>query len=212
MREHGAVEAYKAEVAYFDRPIEEYDFELCHEPAWTGIRKKRKFGGEKVEQESGNPAMFPNILFAPHGTQIVIHLRMPIDDTHTYIFWFEFTPTKDGSAVEQTDDEIPVSYVPHPLRPDGEYDLTTFPKQDQMAWETQGPIVDRESELLGATDRGITMFRKLLRENIERVERGEDPDGVIRDPAINECISFNVSSGQATMRRRLEAEKAVKPR
>jgi 5,5'-dehydrodivanillate O-demethylase len=203
MKAHGAEETYKAEVAYFSRPLERFDFELRREPAWIGFMKKRIFADESVEQESGNPAIFPNVLFAPHGKQVVIHWRTPVDDTHTNITWLEFTPAEDGSEVEQRDDEIPVRYVPHPKRPDGEYDLTTFETQDQMAWETQGAIVDRETELLGTSDRGIIMFRKLLREQIERVQRGEEPEGLIRDPAVNTGISFNVSTGQRTMRQRL---------
>ena len=35
-------------------------------------------------------------------------------------------------------------------------------------------------------DKGILLYRKLLLENLEKVERGEDPMGVIRDPAVNE--------------------------
>lgn len=203
MKAHGAEENYKAEVAYFSRPLERFDFELRREPAWIGLMKKRVFADESVEQESGNPAIFPNVLFAPHGKQVVIHWRTPVDDTHTNITWLEFTPSADGSEVEQRDDEIPVRYVPHPKQPDGEYDLTTFETQDQMAWETQGPLVDRETELLGTTDRGIIMFRKLLREQIERVQHGEEPEGLIRDPAVNTGISFSVSTGQRTMRQRL---------
>jgi 5,5'-dehydrodivanillate O-demethylase len=163
------------------------------------------FADLTVEQESGNPAIFPNVLVAPHGKQIVIHWRTPVDDEHTNIFWLEFTPTEDGREVEQRDDEIPVRYVPHPKRPDGDYDLTTFEYQDQMAWETQGAIVDRETELLGTTDRGIIAFRKLLREQIEKVQRGEEPDGLIRDPALNERISFNISTSQGTLRRMMES-------
>jgi hypothetical protein len=54
--------------------------------------------------------------------------------------------------------------------------------QDHMAWETQGPIVDRSVERLATTDRGIVMYRELLKREIERVQMGMDPKGVIRDP------------------------------
>ena len=49
-------------------------------------------------------------------------------------------------------------------------------------WETQGAIPDRSVERLATSDRGVVLFRDLLRENIEKVQRGEDPMGVIRDP------------------------------
>jgi 5,5'-dehydrodivanillate O-demethylase len=61
-----------------------------------------------------------------------------------------------------------------------------------MAWETQGPITDRRREHLGASDRGIVMFRKLLKEQIEIVRSGGDPMGVIRDPAKNKIIEIDV--------------------
>jgi hypothetical protein len=54
--------------------------------------------------------------------------------------------------------------------------------QDHMAWETQGPIVDRSVERLGTTDRGIVMLREMFFREIERMRQGHDPLGVIRDP------------------------------
>jgi 5,5'-dehydrodivanillate O-demethylase len=57
--------------------------------------------------------------------------------------------------------------------------------QDMMAWITQGPIANRTDERLGVTDQGVILLRKLLDEQIERVERGEDPLGIVRDPNKN---------------------------
>ena len=73
---------------------------------------------------------------------------------------------------------------------DGEYDLTGFYGQDRMAWETQGAIYDRSQEHLGATDRGIILFRQLLAEQITVVERGGEPLALVRDPAKNQIIEF----------------------
>ena len=196
-----------AEGAYYYRPIESYDFELCHEPTWAGVRKIRVFGGDRPEREVGHPAIFPNILLNPQGKRIATHWRVPMDDEHTYIIWCEFTPTADGRNAAQRDEDIPVTYVPDGLKENGERDLTSFQTQDQMAWETQGPIFDRTTELLGRSDRGIVMFRNLLRQQIEAVRAGKDPAGVIRDPKLNEIISFTLSKGQAQMARELEAAK-----
>lgn len=49
-------------------------------------------------------------------------------------------------------------------------------------WETQGVIPDRTKERLGTSDRGLLLLRQAMFENIEKVKRGEDPLGVIRDP------------------------------
>ena len=78
--------------------------------------------------------------------------------------------------------------------------------QDMIAWVAQGPISDRPSEHLGAGDKGVIMYHKMLLDNVKAVERGEDPIGTIRDPAENEpCVdirrgrdgwkSFQVSGG-----------------
>ena len=52
-------------------------------------------------------------------------------------------------------------------------------------WYTQGPTADRTKEKLGTSDKGIILFRKQLVENLEKIERGEDPMNVFRDPAKN---------------------------
>jgi 5,5'-dehydrodivanillate O-demethylase len=189
---------------YFYRPIQKYDFELCQEPAWAGVRKIRFYGGDKPEKEVGHPAIFPNILLAPQGTELTLHWRVPIDDEHTYIVWSEFTATDDGSDVEQRDADIPVGYIDSWRRPDGSVDLSSFSCQDQMAWETQGKVFDRSRELLGVSDRGLVMWR--------RVQNGLDPVGVVRDPSLNEVIRFTLSAGQRAhtkeVRRQLEQSPA----
>jgi 5,5'-dehydrodivanillate O-demethylase len=53
-----------------------------------------------------------------------------------------------------------------------------------MAWVTQGATPDRTDEHLGKGDTGVILLRKMTFENIDRVARGEDPIGVIRDPDL----------------------------
>lgn len=60
--------------------------------------------------------------------------------------------------------------------------------QDHMAWETQGPIADRTRERLTTSDRGIVMLREMMKREIERVQKGLDPKGVIRDASENTMI------------------------
>jgi len=60
--------------------------------------------------------------------------------------------------------------------------------QDIIAWVGQGAIADRTKEHLGASDRGISMIRKQLFADMEAVQRGEDPKGLIRDPARNRNV------------------------
>ena len=56
-----------------------------------------------------------------------------------------------------------------------------------IGWIEQGAISDRTREHLASSDVGVIMYRKMLNEQMERVERGEEPTvGVVRDTAENE--------------------------
>jgi 5,5'-dehydrodivanillate O-demethylase oxygenase subunit len=172
---------------YYRRPIEKLEFSYCE---W-GIDKVIVYGGDVPEREVRPPLIFPNILRIPNGPMEVMHWRVPIDDVSTRIVFVAFTPWRDGSVRTPEDAEIPYTYLPPMKTAEGEYDLKTFFSQDQMAQESQGAIYDRTNENLGVSDRGIVLFRKMLAEQIERVERGEDPSvAVVRDPERNGMIDF----------------------
>ena len=59
-----------------------------------------------------------------------------------------------------------------------------------MAWAGQGRIADRTLENLGASDRGIALLRRQLFNDIEAVQAGRDPKGVLRDPACNRQVAL----------------------
>jgi hypothetical protein len=46
------------------------------------------------------------------------------------------------------------------------------------------------TEHLAPSDRGVTMFRAMLREAMTTVEQGRDPMNVIRDPKENRLVQF----------------------
>ena len=64
--------------------------------------------------------------------------------------------------------------------------------QDHMAWETQGVIADRSQERLATSDHGILLLREIMKREIEKVQRGLDPKGIIRDPAQDTMIDTNL--------------------
>jgi 5,5'-dehydrodivanillate O-demethylase len=72
----------------------------------------------------------------------------------------------------------------------GEFILDNIDGQDMMAWITQGTIADRTRENLGASDKGVAMYRRALKRELEKVEHGIDPIGVLRDPARNTRIDL----------------------
>ena len=46
--------------------------------------------------------------------------------------------------------------------------------------ESQGLIADRTREILGTSDQGVVMFRRMLTDAIDAVACGEDPPGIVR--------------------------------
>jgi hypothetical protein len=52
---------------------------------------------------------------------------------------------------------------------------------DWDAWTSQGPIHHHSRENLATSDRGITLYRRLVRDGIRAVARGEDPQGLLRE-------------------------------
>ena len=52
---------------------------------------------------------------------------------------------------------------------------------DYEAQVSQRPIAIHGLEHLGATDRGISMFRRQIRRGIRAVKAGDDPAGLCRD-------------------------------
>lgn len=184
-----------SEGTYYNRPIEGLNFELVEEPNWVGVRKQRVFGGDNPEEEIGHPVIFPYILMSPQREHIIMHMRLPVDDTHTQIIRYQFTPNDHGEAEAQPD-VVPMVKVGPFKNEEGIYHMNTFACQDAMAWETQGPVTDRERENLRTADAGIALFRRLLRDQIKRVQDGQDPKGLVRDPALNEMIHIDLSTGQ----------------
>jgi 5,5'-dehydrodivanillate O-demethylase len=172
---------------YFYRPFEEYGFQ----PFEFGLIKTWRYAGDGrlgPEVGGGNPLIFPNILRQQSGPWHNMHWRVPIDDDHTNIIVMNFSRNSDGHPEEQP--EFPaVEFTPETL-PDGSYRMDSFFGQDKMAWETQGRVMDRTQERLGASDYGIALTRKMLLEQVRVVQEGGDPMGLIRDPERNRVIEL----------------------
>ena len=59
---------------------------------------------------------------------------------------------------------------------------------DLEAQEGQRPIAIHALENLAHSDTGVVMLRRLLREQLQRIEQGLDPINVMRDPSRNRRI------------------------
>ncbi len=150
-----------------------------------GIYKRRLVEGapeDATDWTVGHPILFPCTLAQGSPTQMSFQMRIPTDDTNTMHIVLNARERKPDQAPQET---VPVKR--EALEFDEWFRVVgdNIVKQDEMAWVGQGPISDRTVEHLATSDKGIILYRNVLLENIEKVERGEDPMGVIRDPAVN---------------------------
>ena len=61
--------------------------------------------------------------------------------------------------------------------------------EDGMVVDSMPPIADRDNENLGpAIDDGISMLRKMYLDQINLVNKGSDPKGIIRDSKKNKLL------------------------
>jgi 5,5'-dehydrodivanillate O-demethylase len=156
--------------------FDEYEF---------GISKRRLLEGDTEDSDDwtvGHPVIFPTILAVGDSTRPSFQIRVPRDDTTTLHFWYRAVPRKPDAPVQTS---VPIYDYPH-AHPDGKIVVETVQGQDMMAWITQGEISDRTTERLGTSDKGIILYRSLLMREMEKVAAGEDPMGILRDPARNE--------------------------
>jgi 5,5'-dehydrodivanillate O-demethylase len=174
------------------RPFEGYGFQ----PTDLGMVKSWQYGETEqwpAAREVGNMMVFPTMV--RFNTDMM--WRTPADDTHTHVFAVTF---ERGEEVPPDEREI-VRDAPSHYMADGRYDKRTIWGQDRMAWETQGEICDRSKEHLGVSDRGIIMYRQLLKEQIQRVQQGLDPLGVMREPKDVVDLPLDLyAGGSGTMR------------
>jgi len=154
-----------------------------------GIIKRRVIEGHTEEDDDwkiGHPVVFPATLLVGSASPAACHMRyqfrVPVDDTNTLHLWYHvIIPPADVEIPAHLADRVHTYDVPY-RDEGGSFMLDTIHAQDIMAWITQGPIADRTVEMLGSTDRGITAYRNLLRRELKRVEDGQDPMNVFRDP------------------------------
>lgn len=183
-------EGAKVAISAHHLKIDFKEFEL-------GMTKHRLLEGHDEQGDDwliGHPVVFPITLAVGNGDEksryYSFQIRVPVDDGHTLHLWYNAYVPPQGVQVPAALTETLHQYTVPFIDEDGQYIVDNVDGQDIMAWISQGQIADRTQEQLGSTDRGVVMFRRMLRREMEKVEQGLDPIGVLRDPARNQCIDL----------------------
>jgi phenylpropionate dioxygenase-like ring-hydroxylating dioxygenase large terminal subunit len=171
---------------YGPSEIEETDFGV-----WSGGRPD--FVLPSLALTGGGPQSY--------GDGYMLYWRVPIDDTHHWLFIMAFKasgPIPSDKRHGWTDALVGADYRPYRNRANrylqdrAEQRTATFtgmgpefPPHDACVNEGAGLIQDRTREHLGASDGVIPACRQLMFRSIKMVAEGQEPPGVIRDPAVN---------------------------
>jgi nitrite reductase/ring-hydroxylating ferredoxin subunit len=157
-------------------PVGEWEY-VARGVRFTGIRELD--GGRTLRRIT--EVMFPNLrvvaspILKP-GKIDHIGFTVPVDDTHYRIF------------------NVMIANEPGEKPPRGSLyegkrwsELTETEHQrlpgDYEAQVGQGPIAFHSDEHLATSDKGVMMCRRMLAQQIKRVQDGDDPLGVAYDPA-----------------------------
>ncbi len=175
-----------------------------------GILKRRVLEGGSEDDDDwkvGHPLVFPATLRVGAAGQHRFQVRVPVDDTHTLHWWYGVYRPRAGAPLP--DGPSPAVYDVPWRAADGGFRTDFVDGGDIMTWVTQGPVADRTREQLVASDEGIALLRRVLKEQCARVASGLDPLGVVRDPARNACLDLpqerdKYGGGRAFLREAVE--------
>ena len=129
-----------------------------------------------------------------------LQLRTPIDDENTRQYFYTLYDLEiemKARLRSQLSDEIldgkRVQHLQIPPPPPGEPDyslLLSNVYQDVSIVMSQGRIHDRSQELPGRSDKGVMLYRSLLRRELAKLSDGKDPINVFRGPSPNDRIEL----------------------
>jgi 5,5'-dehydrodivanillate O-demethylase len=131
-------------------------------------------------------SIWPNALFAGDARSCRLEWRVPMDNETTLVLtWFLDRPA--GDAKVDLPEKTPFWYAQ--TRDDkGEAIKSHRLNQKFAIWLNQTPIVDRTKEVLMEGDEGVVLFRDKLFSQIQLIEDGGDPKGLIYDPVQNQRL------------------------
>jgi len=128
-----------------------------------------------------------------------IHFYVPMDDAHTWRYDLGCRLDREVKKDEaHRRDQIGPDYQ-RIRNPGNQYlqdrelqrhsDFTgieDFLNEDSCAVESMGPIYDRSTEHLGASDKGVIALRRYLIDAVKSLQAGLEPPHLVMDPAKND--------------------------
>ncbi len=172
----------------YDRPI------INVEQTEYGLRliTLREIDAERTHVRVTNQ-LFPHGFVIPMSTEMTItQWHVPIDDENCYWYAIFTSYTTPVDKKKMRDQRLQLYELPdYKSRRNKSNDYGFDPQEqlnstytgmgsdinvhDQWAVESMGPIQDRTNEHLGQSDKAIVQYRRLLRQEIEKVASGEKP-------------------------------------
>ncbi|MBX3551711.1 MAG: aromatic ring-hydroxylating dioxygenase subunit alpha [Pseudolabrys sp.] len=120
-----------------------------------------------------------------YGGPYLFHWAVPIDDTSFMeIGWLIETD-------EMKFDAEMIEKLHFGMMDDRPFDERQRAPGDYDAQVSQGAVHLHGREHLGTSDRGVTMFRRMLRAGIEDVRGGKDPKGLSREQSVIRTYTQN---------------------
>jgi len=166
--------------------------EIEYTPTWYGFRTASQYPGGAVNivhdifpsstrRHNARAGSIPSDFF---------HIRVPTDDVTTTTFFVESRFKPQGPYKRECRGLHHNTPGVYKRVEDGWWGLASE-DQDRAAQESQGPIHDRTKEILGTSDRGVVMWRKVAFDSIAAVKAGRDPHGIVRDAGKNDVVCFD---------------------
>jgi 5,5'-dehydrodivanillate O-demethylase len=167
------------------------------------IKRRFQEGSEEEDPEwkFGHLLVFPDKVRLGGGGAAVssFQIRVPIDDYRTWHLSYDvFAPPGMKFPKQEV---IPIYESPI-LDKDGKPILDYVLGQDMVGWWSQDDITHRHEEKLGDSDKGVILFRRMLKEQMRIVEDGGEPMNVYRDAADNQYLNLDLYQGTNTPERR----------
>lgn len=156
---------------------------------WGFVYRRVMEGGSEDDElwTVGRTCLWPNCLF----TGDHFEWRVPIDDENTLsVGWFFNAVPESQRPFKQ--DRIPHWYSPIKDPETGRWITSHVMNQDFVAWVGQDVVADRTQEHLGSSDRGVIAMRNRLMDDMRVVADGGEPKALIRDAALNECVTLPI--------------------